>query len=71
MQEVLRSNDPVLLSFAAHLLDEAGVGYLVLDAYTSAVEGSIGAIPRRVMVSDADAGRARLVLGNGSLTIRG
>jgi hypothetical protein len=69
MQELLRSNDPVYLSFVAHVLDEAGIGHLLLDGFTSAVEGSIGAIPRRVMVDDDDLLQARRVLGNASLTI--
>jgi hypothetical protein len=30
----------------------------VLDAHTSIIEGSIGAIPRRLMVGDADHRRA-------------
>lgn len=69
MRELLRSNDPVLLSYAGHLLDEAGVEHLLLDSYTSAIEGSIGAIPRRLVVADADFAKARTALSNGSLTI--
>lgn len=69
MKEFLRSNDLVYLSFVTHVLDEAGVDYVLLDTYTSAVEGSIGAIPRRLMVGEDDLGRARLALGNASLTI--
>jgi Putative prokaryotic signal transducing protein len=56
------SNDPVRLSFLTALLADAGIASLVLDAHTSAVEGSIGAIPRRLMVADADEWRARQVL---------
>ncbi len=69
MRELLRSNDPVLLSYAGHLLDEAGIAHLLLDSYTSAIEGSIGAIPRRLVVADADFAKARFALSNGSLTI--
>jgi hypothetical protein len=69
MKELFRSNDPVLLSFASHLLSEAGVAYQVLDTYTSAVEGSIGAIQRRLVVAEDDYGQARRLLGNASLTI--
>ena len=71
MQELLRSNDPVYLSFAAHVLDGEGVHYLVLDTYTSAAEGSIGAIPGRIMVAGDEIDRARRALGNASLTIPG
>lgn len=69
MKELLRSNDLVYLSYVTHLLSGAGVEYLLLDSFTSAVEGSIGAIPRRLMVADDAFARARLALSNGSLTI--
>ena len=58
MKEVLRSNDPVLLSWAEARLAGAGIAAVVLDAFTSVVEGSIGAIPRRLMVDDGDHARA-------------
>ncbi|MFT3989424.1 DUF2007 domain-containing protein [Aestuariivirga sp.] len=69
MQELLRTNDPVYLSFVTHVLGEEGIEFLVFDSFTSAVEGSIGAIPRRIMVADGELARARLTLGNISFTI--
>jgi hypothetical protein len=69
MKELLRSNDMVYLSYVTHLLKEAGVEHHVFDAYTSAVEGSIGAIPRRILVPDDEFAQAQRVLGNASLTI--
>lgn len=69
MRELIRSNDPVLLSFVRHLLDEDGIGYLLLDEHMSVLEGSIGVLPRRIMVSEEEITRAREVLGNASLTI--
>jgi len=69
MKELLRSNDLVYLSYVTHLLSEGGVDHVLLDAYTSAIEGSIGAIPRRLMVGGDDIERARRILGNASLTI--
>ncbi len=69
MKELLRSNDLVFLSYVSHVLDAEGVDYLLLDTYTSAVEGSIGAIPRRLMVGEDEYDRARRILGNASLTI--
>lgn len=71
MEELLRSNDLVYLSFVMHVLGEEGIDYLLLDNHTSAVEGSIGAIPRRIMVSEASLSRAKMALGNASLTIKG
>ena len=62
MQTVLLSNDPVRLSFLAALLRDAGIESVLLDAHVSAVEGSIGAIPRRLVVLPEDAGAARQVL---------
>ncbi|HEY1258881.1 MAG TPA: DUF2007 domain-containing protein [Stellaceae bacterium] len=62
MQELLRTNDPVHLSWAQAILAEAGIESLVLDQYTSLVEGSIGAIPRRLMVARRDHRRARALI---------
>jgi hypothetical protein len=62
MHVVVMTNDPVRLSFLAALLRDAGIFATVLDAHVSAMEGSIGAIPRRLAVSDDDAGAARRVL---------
>ena len=62
MEEILRTNDPVTLSFAQSLLRDAGIEPFVMDAHTSAVEGSIGAIPRRLMVLSDDADTARRLL---------
>ncbi len=62
MVELFRSNDPVLLSWAEAILAAEGIDAIVLDQFTSIVEGSIGAIPRRVMVIDADENRARRTL---------
>jgi hypothetical protein len=62
MKELLRSNDVVRLSWAQARLGDAGVDCILLDHHTSLVEGSIGAIPRRLMVADRDHRRARAVL---------
>jgi hypothetical protein len=62
MKEIIRTNDAVKLSWLSVLLADAGIEALVLDTHTSIIEGSIGAIPRRLMVSDEDYLRARQVL---------
>ncbi len=62
MVELFRSNDPVLLSWAEAILAAEGIDAIVLDQFTSIVDGSIGAIPRRLMVIDADENRARAML---------
>lgn len=68
MEELLRSNDPVYLSFIRHVLDEAGIEYLQLDEHMAALEGSVGAIPRRILVLGDDLPRARLTIGNAELS---
>jgi hypothetical protein len=62
MQELVRTNDFVRLSWLQALLASAGIEVVVLDGYTSVMEGSIGAIPRRLMVHDDDERRARTVM---------
>ena len=62
MRELLRTNDVVRLSWAQVRLRDAGIDSLVLDQHTSLVEGSIGAIPRRLMVAERDHHRARAVI---------
>ena len=62
MRVVLASNDPVRLSFLIVLLADSGIGSVVLDGHTSVLEGSAGAIPRRLMVSTDDFDRARRLL---------
>ena len=62
MKELLRTNDAVRLSFLQSLLKDSGIESLVLDHHTSLVEGSIGAIPRRLMVAQQDYPRACSIL---------
>ncbi|HVZ09226.1 DUF2007 domain-containing protein [Rhodopila sp.] len=62
MRAIVASNNPVRLSFLAALLADAGIETMVLDTHASILEGSIGAIPRRLMVATEDYDRARRVL---------
>ncbi|HXM85739.1 MAG TPA: DUF2007 domain-containing protein [Stellaceae bacterium] len=62
MKELLRTNDTVRLSWLQALLSSAGIETVVLDRHTSIIEGSIGAIPRRLMVPDEEWTRARDLL---------
>ncbi|SON54706.1 hypothetical protein HDIA_1165 [Hartmannibacter diazotrophicus] len=54
MEELIRTNNAVTISFASSLLKEAGIGHFVADEAASIMDGSIGALPRRLMV-DSDA----------------
>ena len=62
MIEIIRTNDPVELSWTRSVLADNGIECILLDAFMSVVEGSIGAIPRRLMVADEEEPRARAVL---------
>lgn len=62
MKELLRTNNPVLLSWLVAALSDADIGAVVLDEHTSVLEGSAGAIPRRLMVIDDDHPRAQRIL---------
>jgi len=62
MTELLRSNDLVHLSWVSAVLRSHGIEPLLLDQHAAAIEGSVGAIPRRLMVADEDASRARWIL---------
>lgn len=62
MRELLRSNEIVFLSWADALLKAEDIEIFVLDGHMSVLEGSAGAILRRVMVADEDYDRARRLL---------
>jgi hypothetical protein len=62
MKELMRSNDMVLLSYIESQLNDAGVTYVMADMHTSIVEGSIGALPRRILVDDGDFEVAHAIL---------
>ena len=67
MEEVLRTNDPALLSFATALLSGEDIEAAVFDVHMSIMEGSIGILPRRLMVADEDAAKARRILKDNGL----
>jgi hypothetical protein len=69
MKELLRTNDPVRLSFVEAMLAAAGIEAVVLDQHTSVIEGSIGAIQRRIMVADHDHARARTMLADAGVEL--
>ncbi len=67
MRTLAQTNDLVRLSFMSALLRDAGIESVLLDMYVSAVEGSIGAIPRRLAVLEEDEAQARRVLREAEL----
>src|SRR5581483_4966877 len=62
MRALLKTNDPVLLSFAKALLTDADIEAVVFDENASVMDGSLGILPRRLMVADEDFSRARRLL---------
>lgn len=67
MREIVRTNDPVLVSAVVALLDAAGIEHLVLDQNMSVLEGSIGILPRRILVAEPRVREARRLLGEAGL----
>lgn len=62
MRELIRSGDPVRLSFLTALLADAGIDSLILDTHASIMQGSLDILPQRLMVADGDLAMAQAVL---------
>ena len=62
MRELLRTNDPTVIAFATAILEGEGIDVFQMDVHMSALEGSIGVLPRRLMVRDGDHFRAAAIL---------
>lgn len=62
MIELIRTNDQVVISFVEALMRDAGITVLVADQNMSIMDGSIGVLPRRILVGDDDAEEARRIL---------
>ncbi len=67
MNEIARTNDPVLLSFIDVLLRDAGISAIIADVHMSVLEGSLGVLPRRVLVACDDESTARKILEDAGL----
>lgn len=62
MKELLRTTDPLLITRVADLLAAEGIAAFPLDQHMSVLEGSLGILPRRLMVADRDLFMARAIL---------
>jgi hypothetical protein len=62
LEELLRTNDIVLISFVEALLRDAGIDHMVVDQNMSVIEGSLGVLPRRVLVVSDSVDAARRLL---------
>ena len=67
MIELMRSNDAVLISFVDALLNEADIPHFVADVHMSILDGSIGALPKRVMIDEERLDQARRLLRDADL----
>ncbi|MBN8996667.1 MAG: DUF2007 domain-containing protein [Rhizobiales bacterium] len=62
MEELLRTNDIVLISFVESLLKEAAIPHFIADQNMSVIEGSLGVLPRRVLVAEDRVEEARKLM---------
>lgn len=71
MRELLRTNDPTIVAFVTMLLQGEDIDCFPLDVHMSVLEGSIGILPRRIMVADRDLFRARAILTDNDVPLEG
>ncbi len=72
MKELLRTTDPTIIAFATALLDGEGIAAFAVDVHMSTLEGSIGVLPRRLLVHPDEWDRAvRVLRDNGIETGKG
>lgn len=69
MKELLRTNDPTAIAFAKALLEGEDIDFFEMDVHMSVLEGSIGILPRRLMVRDADLFRAKAVMRDNDISV--
>ena len=67
MKELLRSSDPTIIAFATALLEGEGITAFQMDVHMSILEGSLGILPRRLMVAEQDHWRASVVLADNAI----
>jgi hypothetical protein len=68
LRELVRTNDIVLVSAIGALLDGANIHHVVVDQNMSVIEGSLGILPRRILVHDEDNKEARQILADAGLS---
>jgi len=67
LRELIRTNDMVLVSAVVALLEGARIRHMVLDQNMSVLEGSLGVLPRRILVSEEQERAARRILQDAGL----
>lgn len=71
MKELLRTTDPTVVAFASALLQGEGIDCFEMDVHMSVLEGSIGILPRRLLVHQRDLFRARAVMRDNDIPVAG
>ena len=69
MEEILRTTDPTIIAFATALLRGEDIECFVMDVHMSVLEGSIGIMPRRLMVADEELFMARAILRDNDVSL--
>ena len=69
MKELLRTNDPTVIALATALLDSEDITSFQFDVNMSILEGSIGIMPRRLMVADEELFLARAILRDNDVSL--
>lgn len=67
MKELLRTTDPVKMAMATALLEGEGITAFQMDVHMSVLEGSLGILPRRLMVHQRDAFLAKAILADNQI----
>lgn len=69
MKELLRTNDPTIIAYASALLQGEGIAAFPMDVHMSVLEGSLGILPRRLMVREQDLFMARAVMKDNGIPL--
>ncbi|MGC9417908.1 MAG: DUF2007 domain-containing protein [Rhodovulum sp.] len=69
MKELIRTNDPTVIAFVSALLQGEEIECFPMDVHMSVLEGSIGVLPRRIMVADRDLFVARAILRDNGIEV--
>ena len=67
MIAIIKTNNPITLNFAEAVLTGADISCFIADTHASILDGSVGAIPRRLLVLENDEEKARVVLSEAGL----
>ncbi len=69
MKELLRTTDPTVIAYASALLEGEGIDCFPVDVHMSVLEGSVGVLPRRLMVREEDHVRAERVMRDNEIDL--